>query len=143
MSTPVDPATIAVGDELPSFQREGTFHHWNRYAAVNDEFVPIHMDDGAGQEAGYDSAFGMGNIQWAYLHNMLRAWVGEQGRILKLGVQFRSPFLRGRTTTAHGTVTAVRPEGNDVLVDLDVWTIDDKGNKMAPGTATVAVPSRS
>ena len=71
-----------------------------------------------------------------------RGWA-RKGASLKLGVQFRSPFLRGRTTTAHGTVTAVRPEGNDVLVDLEVWTIDDEGNKMAPGTATVAVPSRS
>ena len=55
-----NPKDIHVGDELPVFQRATGLHHWNRYAAVNDEFVPIHMDDEAGQEAGYPSAFGMG-----------------------------------------------------------------------------------
>ena len=80
------PREIAVGDELPTFQRTTGFHHWNRYAAVNDEFVPIHMDDEAGRAAGYESAFGMGNLQWAYLHDLLRQWMGDSGRILQHGL---------------------------------------------------------
>ena len=38
-----------VGEEIPAFVRQTGFDNWNRYAAVNDEFVPIHMDDEAGQ----------------------------------------------------------------------------------------------
>ena len=57
------PETIAVGDELPVLERMSDFHHWNRYAAVNDESVDIHMDDRAGQTAGYPGAFGMVNLQ--------------------------------------------------------------------------------
>ena len=44
--------TAQVGDTLPTLQRTTAFHNWNRYAAVNDEFVPIHMDDEAGKAAG-------------------------------------------------------------------------------------------
>jgi acyl dehydratase len=129
---------ISVGDELPTFQRATGFHNWNRYAAVNDEFVPIHMDDEAGQAAGYASAFGMGNLQWAYLHDLLRQWMGDDGRIIRMGCQFRSANVKGQTVTAHGTVTAVREEGDQRIVDLDIWTEEQSGTRLAPGTATVA-----
>jgi acyl dehydratase len=129
---------INVGDELPTFVRTTGFHNWNRYAAVNDEFVPIHMDDEAGQAAGYPSAFGMGNLQWAYLHDLLRQWMGDDGRIVRMSCQFRSANVKGQTITAHGTVTAVRDEGDERIVDLDVWTEEQNGTRLAPGTATVA-----
>jgi acyl dehydratase len=131
---------IKVGDELPTFVRTTGFHNWNRYAAVNDEFVPIHMDDEAGQAAGYPSAFGMGNLQWAYLHDLLRQWMGDDGRIVRMSCQFRSANVKGQTITAHGTVTAVRDEGDERIVELDVWTEEQNGTRLAPGTATVAFP---
>jgi acyl dehydratase len=133
-----DVKEIAVGDELPAFERTTGFHNWNRYAAVNDEFVPIHMDDEAGRAAGYPTAFGMGNLQWAYLHNLLRQWMGDDGRIVSMNCQFRSPNVKGQTVTAHGTVTAVRDEGDERIVDLDIWTEEQNGNRLAPGQATVA-----
>ena len=97
-----------VGEEIPAFVRQTGFHNWNRYAAVNDEFVPIHMDDEAGQAAGYPTAFGMGNLQWSYLHNIVREWMGERGTIEHLSCQFRGPNLKGQTVTGRGRVTAVR-----------------------------------
>ncbi len=128
-----------VGQTLPQFQRTTGFANWNRYAAVNGEFVPIHMDDEAGRAAGYPSAFGMGNLQWAYLHNLIRDWLGDDGRIVKLACQFRLPNTRGMTVTAHGVVRGRRTEDGMHLIDLEVWTEDQDGNKLAPGTATVAL----
>ena len=134
MSTDIRPGTT-----VPPFKRTTGFHNWNRFAAVNDEFVDIHMDDGAGQAAGYPGAFGMGNLQWAYIHNMLRDWVGPDGRIVRVACQFRGPNLRNTVVTARGTVTAVRPAAGETLVDLDVWTETEGSGKVAVGTATVAV----
>ncbi len=42
--------------------------------------------------------------------------------------------------TAHGKITAIRDEGAETIVDLDVWTENDSGQPMAPGSATVAIP---
>ena len=42
---------LGVGDEIPTFTRKTGLDIWNRYAAVNDEFIPIHMDDEAGRDA--------------------------------------------------------------------------------------------
>jgi len=131
----------AVGAEIPTFAREAGLYAWNRYAAVNDEFVLIHMDDDAGRAAGYDGAFGMGNLQFAWLHCMLRAWTeAERGRIVRVGCNFRAPSLKGHTVTAHGLVTGVREEGDEQVVDLEVWTETEEGSRLAPGTATVAFP---
>jgi acyl dehydratase len=129
----------AVGDEIPVFTRATGLENWNRYAAVNDEFIPIHMDDEAGKAAGYPGAFGMGNLQIAYIHNMLREWIGSDGRILKVTCSFRAPNLKGQTITAHGKVTSVSGEGGERLIELDVWTDLEDGSQLAPGTATVAV----
>ena len=136
------PTELAVGSEIPVLERTTGLHHWNRYAAVNHEFVDIHMDDEAGKAAGYPSAFGMGNLQWSYLHMLLRNWMGEEGRIVKLACQFRSANVKGQAVTAHGKITGVRDEGgSEVLVDLEIWTDNDSGQVMAPGTATVALPA--
>ena len=102
--------TVAVGDVVPAFVRETGLANWNRLAAVNDEFVPLHMDDEAGIAAGFPGAIGMGNLQWSYLHSMLRAWLGEEGALTSLEVSFRAPNLKNTTVTAGATVTAVRRE---------------------------------
>ena len=130
------------GQEIPPFVRQTGLANWNRYAAVNDEFVPIHMDGEAGRAAGFPTAFGMGNLQWSYLHSVLRQWMGEAGRIVRISCQFRAPNLENQAVTAGGRITAVRPAGDEILVDLDVWTVADQGQTLAPGTATVALPVR-
>jgi acyl dehydratase len=130
----------SVGDEIESFTRTTDFAVWNRYAAVNDEFVPIHMDDEAGRAAGQSGAFGMGNLQISYLHNLLRQWIGPDGTILGLSCQFRAINTKGMVVTARGRVTEVEaPDDGQVVVRLEVWTEDQAGTRLAPGTATVAL----
>ncbi len=133
------PYDAAVGDELPHFRRAPGLEHWNRYAAVNDEFVPIHMDDEAGRAAGYASAFGMGNLQFSYLHNLLRQWVGDEGDVLELSCQFRSANVKGQVVTARGTVSDVRSDGATRVLTLELWTEEQTGVRLAVGQARVAV----
>ncbi len=137
--------TFTVGDTFPPFTRDSGFAYWNRYAAVNDEFIPIHMEDDAGRSAGYPTAFGMGNLTWAYLHVALHQWFGDQARIAAAGVQYRSAVTRGKRVVVTGTVTAVRPVPGDAgggpvtEVDVALQAQDQDGTLLAPGTATVVV----
>jgi hypothetical protein len=134
--------TFTVGDTFPPFTRDSGFAYWNRYAAVNDEFIPIHMEDDAGRSAGYPTAFGMGNLTWAYLHVALHRWFGEEARVAAAGVQFRSAVTRGKRVVISGQVTGVRPApGDDACdeVDLALRAEDQDGTLLAPGTATVVV----
>jgi acyl dehydratase len=137
----MDASKVAVGDELPTYSRAAGFHAWNRFAGVNDEFVDIHMDDDAGRAAGFSGAFGMGALQWSYLHCMLRQWIERSGgRIVHVQCQFRGASEKGRIVTAKGVVTAVRDEADGRYVDLDLWTEVEDGTRLAPGQATVLLP---
>jgi acyl dehydratase len=132
---------VEVGSEIETFVRQPGLHHWNRYAAVNDEFVPIHMDDEAGRAAGYPSAFGQGNLQWSYLHNVIRQWMGDEGTIERITCSFRGANVKGQTVTGRGRITSVVDVGDRRVVELDVWTENDAGEPLAPGSARVSFPA--
>ena len=56
---------------------------------------------------------------------------------MRLSCQFRAANTKGQTVTARGTVTDVRETDGGREVDVEVWTEDQDGNKLAPGTATL------
>ena len=117
---------------------------WNRYAAVNDEFVPIHMDDEAGRAAGNEAgAFGMGNLRYAYLLNALRDWIGDGGEIREVGCEFRAINQKGDVLTVQGTVTDKRLEDGEGRVFLDVNVLNQDGAPTCPGHAVVVLPTRA
>lgn len=138
---PVTFQQVQEGQELPAFQRVTDFMSWNRYAAVNDEFVYIHMDDEAGKKVGQKGAFGMGNLQVSYLHDLMRQWIGDDGWIKKFSCQFRGMNFKNDTVTAHGKVLKKYEEKGEKLVDLELWTENQKGEKLCPAKATVALPT--
>jgi acyl dehydratase len=134
---------VEVGLEITPWSRTTDFMNWNRYAAVNDEFVYIHMDDEAGRAAlNEQGAFGMGNLRFAYLHNMLRDWAGDEAVVKTVGCQFRAINQKNDMLTCVGKVTGMRVENGERLVDLDVDILNQGGQSTAPGQATVALPSR-
>jgi acyl dehydratase len=137
MQVEADVDSLAVGQEIPEMVRATGLENWNRFAAVNDEFVPIHMDDAAGVAAGYASAFGMGTLQWSYLHNVVRQWAGESATIVKVGCTFRGANIQGQTVTAGGVIRSVTRQGAHTVVEVEIWTKNQDGAALAPGTATV------
>jgi acyl dehydratase len=138
----LDKRAVEIGTEIPAFLRTTGFHNWNRYAAVNDEFVPIHMDPEAGRAAGFPGPIGMGNLMFAYLHNMLRDWAGDEATIVSVSCTFRAPNLQDMTVEARGRVVGIRAGGDGrTLVDLEVAVVDhdDPSIVIAPGQAVVAL----
>jgi acyl dehydratase len=116
--------------------------HWNRYAAVNDEFLYIHMDPDYAKSIGQPDVFGMGNLRLAYLHNLLRDWIGEAGDIKRVGCQYRALNLPHDVLTGRGRITRKYMDNGEYLLDLDVWVENQRGENTCPGVATVRLPSR-
>jgi acyl dehydratase len=139
MTTELDVAAIEIGHQIPPFVRQTGFGNWNRFAAVNDEFIPIHMDDAEAVKVGQKSAFGMGNLRVAYLHNALAAWLGDAGDIVEVAAQFRGLNFKGDTLTATGVVTGSEAHGDDTLVHLSLSVTNQDGVDTTPSTATVVL----
>lgn len=134
---------VEVGDELPAWSRRTDFMSWNRYAAVNDEFVPFHMDDEAGRAAlNEQGAFGMGNLRYAYLLNALRDWIGDEAEIREVGCEYRAINQKGDVLTVTGKVTDKRREEGENRVFLDVNVVNQDGAATCPGHAVVVLPAR-
>jgi acyl dehydratase len=133
---------VEVGQEILSFERQTNLMHWNRFAAVNDEFIPMHMDDEAGRASGQAGAFGMGNLRWSYLLNALRDWAGDEADIRELGVQFRAINNKGDVLRTSAVVAEKKQENGENLVVLDVDVLNQNDEKTTPGRAVVVLPSR-
>jgi hypothetical protein len=130
---------LQPGHRFPAFERGSGFPYWNRFAAVNDEFIGIHMDDDEGRAAGYPSAFGMGNLTWAYFHVALHEWLGLDCRIVSLSTRFRSAVVRGTRVVVSGAVTTVTEVGEERVVEVTLRAEDGDGGVLAPARAVVAV----
>lgn len=134
---------VNVGDQIPAWSRTTDFMNWNRYAAVNDEFVYIHMDDEAGRAALNErGAFGMGNLRYTYMLDALRDWIGDEAVIREVGVQFRAINQKHDTLTVTGKVTDKRVEDGEHRVYLDMNVVNQDGQPTCPGHAIVVLPSR-
>ena len=132
---------VQVGDKLPEWSRKTSFAEWNRYAAVNEEFVPFHMDDEAGRRAGNEQgAFGMGNLRYAYIVNALHAWVGDEGVVREVGCQYRAINQKDDVLTVVGEITEKSTEGGENRVRLDINVVNQGGGATCPGHAVVVLP---
>lgn len=132
---------IQVGDRLPEWSRRTSFPEWNRYAAVNHEFVPFHMDDAAGRAAGNPKgAFGMGNLRYAYIVNALHDWIGDEGIVREAGCQHRVLNCKDDVLTVVGKVTEKVVEDGEQRVRLEINVVNQDGVPTCPGHAVVVLP---
>lgn len=127
---------LTVGTTIGPWTRTTGLDNWNRFAAVNDEFVPIHMDDEAGRAAGMPGAFGPGNLLVSYLHAMVRDWLAAEGTLVSLSAQFRKPNTKG-IVDGGGVVTSVDASDGSTVVELELWLKNAEGDLLAPGSAVV------
>jgi acyl dehydratase len=132
--------SVEVGQQLPEFTRKTDFDNWNRFAAVNDEFISIHMDDEMARAMGQPGAIGMGNLRWSYLLNALRDWAGDEAEILNMNVQFRGTNLKNDVLRTRAVVAEKKTENGRNLVVLDIDVLNQNDEPTTPGQATIALP---
>jgi len=109
------------------------------YAGASGDYNPVHTDEVfATKVAGYPTVFAHGMLSMGATARMLTNWVGD-GRLTKYGVRFVSQVWPGDTLTARATVKAIREEGGQKLVDLDVVTLNQDGKEVVSGYASARV----
>lgn len=133
---------VTIGQQVPVFDRVTDLMNWNRFAAVYDEFVYVHMDDEEAKARGEKGVIGMGNLRMAYMHCILRAWMGDEGLVRRLAIQHRGINYKGDILTARGQVEEKRVENGEGLVDLHLWVENQRGELTDSGKATVVLPHR-
>lgn len=136
----LDAKTAAVGTELPSLTKPAiTRDTLKAYGPAAGDPNPMHVDDEFAKNAGYPGVFAHGMLSMGYLGEFLHRAAGGVGNVKKFRARFAKLTWPGDIITCKGTVTAVRDEGGARVVDCDIWTETQTGEKKVTGTATLAL----
>ncbi len=137
---PIDAQTVRVGQELPPLVKGPiTREMLKAYGPAAGDPNPIHVDEEFAKAAGYPGVFAHGMLSMGFLGEFLVNAAGV-GNVRKLRARFTRLTWPGDVVTCKGTVTAVRDDGGVRLVDCDVWTETQTGEKKIVGSATLALP---
>ncbi len=134
---------VSDGQAIPDVVENCDSQRLVYWAAGSGDYYQIHYDKDFAQKTGLPDRIVHGALKHALLGRLLHEWVGDDGRVRRFACQYRGMDAVDQDVTAKGIVTGKRTEDGQHLVDLDVWTEDPDGKKTTPGTATVALPSRS
>ena len=123
---------LSVGDE----HEEVVVENLSRtqlvmYAGTSGDYNPLHTDQVFTKEiAGYPSVFAHGR--------MLTNYVGD-GRLTKYGVRFTAQVWPGDTLTAKASVSEIREEDGQHLVDLAITAVNQDGTPVVRWQATARI----
>ncbi len=137
--TALDPRTVTIGTELlPLVKGPITREDLKRYAAASGDPNPMHTDEEFARNAGYPGVFAHGMLSMGYLGEFL-VQAGGVGSIRRFRARFAKLTWPGDVVTCRGRVTAVRDEGAARLVDCDIWTENQEGERKLVGAALLAL----
>jgi acyl dehydratase len=139
----IDLATAAVGDvhELVIVE-DLSRTRIVQYAGASGDYNPLHSDERfATKIAGYPGVFAHGMLTMGMTGRLLIDLAGPEG-LLAYGARFKAQVWPGDTLTATATVAAVRDDAGTTVIDLTLSTVNQRGEEVLAGTATVRAPSR-
>ena len=134
---------VEEGSEIPTLEKNPTTQQLVKYAGASGDYYQIHYDQGFAKANGLPDVILHGALKNAFLGHLMTDWVGQHGTLRKLSAQYRGMDVPGTPIYAKGVVTKKYVEGGENLVECDIWLENHKGEKTTPGSAVVALPSRS
>ncbi len=136
----LDAKNVTVGQQLPSLRKGPiTRDDLKAYGAASGDPNPIHLDDEFAKNAGYTGVFAHGMLSMGYLGEFLVQAGGSPESVRKFRARFAKLTWPGDVITCKGTVTAVRDENGARLVDCDIWTENQDGERKVTGSATLTL----
>ena len=131
--------TTNVGDELrPLVKGPLEKSQFVDYGKAALDGNPIHTDDEFAKQSGYQSVFAQGMLSMGFLGQMLVENAGA-GNVRRFKVRFTKITWPGETITCRGIVTRKYEENGTKLVDCDVHTENQNGERRVEGSATLIV----
>ena len=111
------------------------------YSGASGDYNPLHTDEVyTTQVAGYPSVFAHGMLTMGMTGKMVTNYVGD-GTLKKYGVRFTSQVWPGDTLSSIATITDIREENGENIVELEIETTNQDGIAVITGSATARISS--
>jgi len=142
---------VEVGTEVTPVVKIATTQMLVRWAGASGDFNPLHYEDTFAANQGVGSPIVHGQLKRAWLGHLMTNWIGDGGFLKKLSCQFRamdyprkmkdiSEPAEGETWWCKGRVTNKYIDGEQHVVECEIWVENGKGEKTTLGAATVILP---
>jgi acyl dehydratase len=137
--TTIDWSALHVGDELPAMVIDVTPTRVVAGAIASRDFMPVHHDRDYANQQGAPDIFMNILSDTGYCSRFLTDWAGPDAMVKRLAIRLGVPVHPGHTLTYTGSVTALRREGHEGVIDIELRAMNDLGEHIS-GTATIGVP---
>ena len=93
-------------------------------------------------EVGMPGEYDVGLQRISWLGHLITNWMGDDGFLKRLNVDLRRPNIFGDTTWCKGKVIKKYIDNNEHLVDCEIYTENQLGERTSRGLATILLPTK-
>lgn len=134
---------VREGDELEPLHFPLTIYRLIMAAAGNRDFNAIHHNSDYARRSGAPDMYANTLFLQGMWERSVRDYIGLEGTIRRLrGFRMMSFNTVGHTVTVRGKVTTKSREGGLGLVEIELWSENENGISVGPGSITITLPLR-
>lgn len=134
---------VVVGSDIPTLVKHPKTRQLVMWAGASNDYNEIHYDKDVALAQNLPGVIIHGWLTASYLCQLLTDWIGDEGMLKKFSVAFRGMLFPGQDVTCKGKVTKKYTHDKENLVECEIWAENPKGEKTAPATAVVSLPSKA
>ena len=138
------PRLSAHGVALRRYRRHPRWAYRDPVTHALEPVYSVHYNDYAARLQGAQAAYDVGIQRTCWQIHSLTNWMGDSGRLKAADSQYRSHVYLSDVVRLGGRVVAkeIDDEG-DHVVQLSTWARNQREKNVMPGSATIALPTRS
>jgi len=107
-----------------------------------EPMADVHYESDKSDAIGVPVAYDLGMQRFSWAGHLITNWMGDEGFLKKLNARCILFNVFGDTQFLYGTVSNKWQEGDEYLVEIDIKTVNQRGEETMPGKATVSLPSK-
>jgi len=129
---------------LKWYRRHPMWAYRNPVLGVLEPNVRVHEDIGAAKAAGVPAPYDVGIQRHQWLFHLLTNWAGDSGFVKSCRAEYRAFNFYGDVQSIGGEISDKRIDADgDHIVELKVSARNQRDEVTMPGTAILALPTRS
>ncbi|MGW0021484.1 FAS1-like dehydratase domain-containing protein [Rhodococcus sp. NPDC003382] len=110
---------------------------------AKEPIYAVHYNHNAARAMGVAASYDVGVQRTCWQGHLLTNWMGDDGWLCRAQSQYRGFVFLSDVIRLGGRVTdkSIATNG-DHLVSVETWAVNQRGQNVMPGTATIALPTR-
>jgi acyl dehydratase len=135
---------VKEGQELTPVDFPLTVYRLVVEAGANRDFNAIHHNSEFARASGAPEMYANTTFLLGMWERAVREFIGPLGRIHAVkGFRMKSFNVVGQTVKVKGRVRRAWLDQQGALAELEVWSENDQGVTVGPGTVTVSLPRKA